>query len=195
MKINNFNNSCCLLVCLSVCMSRSSMIIGIGGEKGGCGKTTAATNIAAYLAYKGKDVGILDADPKPAASNWVARRKEQDLPAIACKRAIGDIDAVIKAMGKEHEFTIIDCGGMDSSEMRYAIAYSDIFIAPFMPSVYDTSTAKAIDELVARGKIFNPKLKAFSLIAGASNNRQSTTTKTTRDIKRIFDIISISSMR
>ena len=38
------------------------MIVLIGGEKGGTGKSTIATNLAAYLANRSDDVVLLDAD-------------------------------------------------------------------------------------------------------------------------------------
>jgi chromosome partitioning protein len=38
------------------------MIYTIGGIKGGSGKTTIATNLAVYLARKGKEVLLGDAD-------------------------------------------------------------------------------------------------------------------------------------
>lgn len=37
-------------------------IVLIGGEKGGTGKTTLATNLAAMLALQGKDVLLMDTD-------------------------------------------------------------------------------------------------------------------------------------
>ena len=39
------------------------MIILIGGEKGGTGKTTIATNLAALRAMAGRDVLLVDTDP------------------------------------------------------------------------------------------------------------------------------------
>ena len=39
------------------------MIILIGGEKGGTGKTTIATNLSAMRALAGRDVLLVDTDP------------------------------------------------------------------------------------------------------------------------------------
>jgi chromosome partitioning protein len=38
------------------------MIILIGSQKGGCGKSTTAVNISAELAGRGHDVVLVDAD-------------------------------------------------------------------------------------------------------------------------------------
>ena len=157
-------------------------IIGVGGEKGGSGKTSLATNVAAYLASKNNSVAILDADPKPAASGWAARREANrpDLPAIEFKRITGDIDDAIKSMGEKYDYLIIDCGGMDGREMRYSILYSDIFLVPFMPSIYDTATAIMVDEIVGNGLVYNAELKAYSVLMAMANNRRSIIAQETR---------------
>jgi chromosome partitioning protein len=147
-------------------------IIGVGGEKGGCGKTTLAVNIAVYLAYKGNTVAIIDADKIPHSKAWSVRREDYpDLPQIPCKRATGEIDDTIKAMGKQYDYVVIDCGGLDSMEMRYAMAYGDIFISPFNTSYFDTGTASGINAMAKQASIFNPKLKSYSVLVSCSNNR------------------------
>lgn len=170
------------------------MIIGVGGEKGGCGKTTLATNIAAVL-VPDHTVCLIDADPKPAASRWIERRVNTgDMPQIHSKRAIGDIDDTIKACGKKYDFTIIDCGGLDSKEMRFAIAYGDIFIAPFMPSIYDTDTATAIDKICASGQIFNPDIKCYSVLMNASNHPKSRSNRETRaDLETMKNLVCMQA--
>jgi chromosome partitioning protein len=40
------------------------MIVLIGGEKGGAGKSTIACNLAVFLACQEKDILLLDADPQ-----------------------------------------------------------------------------------------------------------------------------------
>ena len=53
------------------------MIILVGGEKGGTGKTTIATNLAARLKDPGADVLLVDTDKQGSASSWAAMREEQ----------------------------------------------------------------------------------------------------------------------
>ena len=52
------------------------MIILVGGEKGGAGKSCLSQNLAVYLQTKNRDVLLLDADPQGNASSGVGVDKE-----------------------------------------------------------------------------------------------------------------------
>ena len=58
------------------------MILLIGGQKGGCGKTNLSTNLSAYLVGKGIDLILLDTDKaQNSSAKWAARRRiREDVP-------------------------------------------------------------------------------------------------------------------
>ncbi|SWX24945.1 Sporulation initiation inhibitor protein soj [Klebsiella pneumoniae] len=55
------------------------MIIVLGSQKGGVGKSTLAVSIAAYLMSLGNRVIIVDADDQKSVLTWYNNRPE-DLP-------------------------------------------------------------------------------------------------------------------
>ena len=57
-------------------MVTRGQIILIGGEKGGVGKSTIATNIAVEMSYRKAQIIIIDTDPQKTSINWIDRRNE-----------------------------------------------------------------------------------------------------------------------
>lgn len=55
------------------------MIILVGGEKGGPGKTTVATNLAAMRTSEISDVLLIDTDKQPTASYWCSLREDKEI--------------------------------------------------------------------------------------------------------------------
>ncbi len=53
----------------------------VANAKGGCGKTTLVTNIAAYLAVNKNTVAIIDHDPQGSSTQWLSVRNEK-LPQV-----------------------------------------------------------------------------------------------------------------
>ena len=46
--------------------------------KGGCGKSTLASNLASYYAASGNSVALVDFDPQKSGLEWLAARSEDD---------------------------------------------------------------------------------------------------------------------
>ena len=63
--------------------------------KGGCGKTTIATNLATWFADDGQQVAIVDLDPQRSSVDWLEARNDYDgVPTITAVNAVaGDARA------------------------------------------------------------------------------------------------------
>lgn len=149
------------------------MIVLIGSEKGGTGKTTQATNIAACLANRGLDVVLVDADPQGTSSRWKDRRDAYtpSVPTVHCVQKTGDLIRTLKDLSGRFQEVVVDAGGRDSKEFRSAMVVADCLYTPLRPSLPDIETMIHVNELVGQVKAsINPSLRAFALISMAPSN-------------------------
>lgn len=148
------------------------MIILIGGEKGGTGKTTLATNLAAMRALAGRDVLLIDTDPQGSANYWAQSRDEEKVtPRVACVQKFGKgLPAEVKDLEHRYQDIIIDAGGRDSIELRSALVVAEKAFVPIQPSQFDIWTLNQMDDLVETAKAFNPNLQASVIISRSSTN-------------------------
>lgn len=123
------------------------MIIAVVNQKGGCGKTTIATNLAALFAAEGREVLLVDADPEQRSSmNWCADRPEHlprihssSLPARNLRR---DADS----LRRKWEVVVIDGGARVTEHAHAAVAAADWLVIPVKPSKVDLdATAQFLD--------------------------------------------------
>tara|TARA_B110000879_G_scaffold141872_1_gene184673 strand:- start:1366 stop:2010 length:645 start_codon:yes stop_codon:yes gene_type:complete len=149
------------------------MIILIGGEKGGTGKTTIATNLVAMKAIKNNgNVLLIDADKQGTASFWCGMRDEDNIkPRIPSIQKFGsNIRNEIKELSTKYADLIIDVGGYDSKELRAGLLVSDIAIFPIRPSQFDLWTLTKLNNLIDEAQINNPNLKGYMLVNAASTH-------------------------
>ena len=148
------------------------MIILIGGEKGGTGKTTLAVNLAALRALQGRDVLLIDTDIQASASYWAQIRDEAAVtPRVACIQKFGKgLQAEVRDLATRYQDLIIDAGGRDSVELRSALVVAERAFVPIQPSQFDIWTLGRMDDLVKTAQGFNPDLQATVVISRASTN-------------------------
>lgn len=146
------------------------MIILCGSKKGGVGKSTLATNIAAYLAVKNKDVILVDSDIQRTSSNWFHDRLETNLPQMACVQKYDNIKSTLSDLNKRYEYVIVDCQGRDSIELRTGLLASDIFIIPCRPSQPDIDTIPLMSDMVKIAREINESLQAYCVLTMSPTN-------------------------
>ena len=147
------------------------MIILIGSQKGGCGKSTLATSIAAMLAGNGADVVLVDADKQSTASTWAADREtNSNLPPVACIQKYGNIRQTLLDLNKRYSHVVVDCAGHDSLELRYAISAAQIMLSPFRPSQPDLDTAPRLVGIIDEMRGTNDSLQVFAVLTMCPSN-------------------------
>ena len=147
------------------------MIILVGSQKGGCGKSTTAVNICAELACRGQDVILVDADKQATASHWAQDRDEnKTLPTVHCVQKYDNIRETLLDLDKRYQFVIIDAAGRDSRELRTGMTAAHILIIPFRPSQPDLDTLAAMQHVILQAKDFNPSLQVMGLLTMTPTN-------------------------
>lgn len=147
------------------------MIILIGSEKGGAGKTTIATNIAAMLASNGRDVLLLDTDTQSTASDWGAlRNMNADLPQITVLQKTGDVAPEIPKLVSKYDDIVIDAGGRDSAELRSALLVTHVWYVPLRPSQFDFWTLGKMNSMYTQASMYNKELRGYVLVNSASTH-------------------------
>ena len=147
-------------------------IIIIGGEKGGTGKTTIATNLAVLRVRNGIDTLLVDTDPQASGSSWNYMRDTNKVkPRVACIQKFGEgITDELVDLGNRYESIIVDAGGRDSIELRASMVVADILVVPVQASQFDLWTLSTMEKLYKQVHVINRKLKVFILISRAPTN-------------------------
>lgn len=141
------------------------MIIVIGGDKGGTGKSHLATNVTVCLSQQGKRTGLVETDLNGSSKKWNKRREQAGLPPVALNEAYGDISAKITKMADVAEILIIDTAGYDSTEFRTALKVADIVIVPIDPlAQVEADSLQTVTKIVRDAQKINPRLAAHVLL-------------------------------
>lgn len=148
------------------------MIVLIGGEKGGPGKTTIATNIAAMRTKETGDLLLVDTDKQPTASYWCSLREDNEIePRVSSVQKFEKtVRTEIMALKEKYKDIIIDAGGRDSAELRASLVVADKAVFPLRPSQFDLWTLGRINTLVETAQELNVNLISYIVINQASAN-------------------------
>ena len=130
--------------------------------KGGCGKSTLATNIASYFASEGAAVALADYDPQRSSLDWLDRRPEYR-PAIAGVAAFED---GMRHVPRSADVVVCDAPARShGKELTDLVRHAETIVVPVLPSTIDMqATTNFLEELRNVGKIGRKQAK-FGLVA------------------------------
>lgn len=146
------------------------MIILLGSEKGGVGKSNLAQNLSVLIAQAGGDVFLVDADPQETSYEWAAEResmreKHPKAALVHYAKASGEIREWLKEKATRYKHIVIDAGGADSNALRAAMTIADYMIIPFRPKRRDLKTLPNIASLMRMALSLNPELQVRALVS------------------------------
>ncbi len=159
--------------------------------KGGCGKSTVATNIAACYAQRGPQPTIMDYDPQGSTIGWLNRRPE-GLPPIhgiaAYKKSMQATRSWQLRVPEDTLNLVIDSpASINHDDLRELTRDSSSILVPVLPSALDIdAVSKCIADLLLVAKV-NRNEGKLAVIA----NRTRKNTKSFARLMRFLDSLGI----
>lgn len=125
--------------------------IMVMNAKGGCGKSTLATNIASYFANEGAAVALADYDPQRSGLDWLERRPD-NRPSIA---AVAGFEDGLRHAPRNADIMVIDAPARThNAELADLVKHAETIVVPVLPSTIDIQASdRFIKELKNVAKI------------------------------------------
>jgi chromosome partitioning protein len=106
--------------------------------KGGCGKTTLATNLAAAFALGGFKTALAEVDRQKSVLEWLKLRGGQGSPILGLdwRKAAGELPDGIQRL-------VIDApAAMTMKHVDQLLREADLVVVPVLPSVFDEGSTR-----------------------------------------------------
>ncbi len=159
--------------------------------KGGCGKSTLATNLAACYAQRGAEPAIMDFDPQGSTMAWLERRPDElaRIHGIAAyKKSMQATRSWQLRVPNETETLIVDSpASVTHDDLRELTRDSSSILVPVLPSSMDIHAAsRCIADLLLVAKI-DRRDRKLAVVA----NRTRKNTKSFGKLMRFLDSLGI----
>ena len=137
----------------------------VASSKGGAGKSTLSTSLAAHFAVEGKRTVLVDADKQHSAIRWCEKRAHLET-------AVLPIDGTVKNWQKlvpeNAQIVIIDApAGAMGDDLDAYIEMADAVLVPVLPSMIDIEATVPFLNSMAK----NARVKKKKLPVGLVGNR------------------------
>lgn len=117
-----------------------SFVIVLATSKGGAGKTTLATCLAAHWYNMGMKIAVIDADPQGS----IIKSYDPEGP-MGCISVFSDpettIGNTIKEKKEDYDLIIVDTGGFSNQTAAMALVNADLALIPSKASALDIQRA------------------------------------------------------
>ena len=163
----------------------------VANPKGGCGKTTLATNLAGCLASRGESVMMWDLDRQKSSLEWLALRSPE-LPAI---HRLDGADEPTGKQKRKHDWLIMDTpAGMHGKNLERAIKPVEKVVVPIQPSLFDMAALRDFLAVLHEEHLLRPG-RHFIGIVGVRVDARTRAAATLEAFLRQFELPVLTYLR
>jgi chromosome partitioning protein len=125
--------------------------------KGGCGKSTLATNIASYFATEGASVALADYDPQRSSLDWLERRSDNRATIVG----VAAFEDGLRHVPRSADIVVSDAPARShGTELVDLVKHAETVVVPVLPSTIDMqATTTFLKELQGVGKVQRKQVK------------------------------------
>lgn len=137
----------------------------VASSKGGVGKTTIATHLAAHAALEGLRTVLVDADPQHSSTRWAERRAELE-------SAVLPLDGTKKSWARhvpeDTQRIVIDApAGTTVDSLEGFLEDAECLVVPVLPSTLDIDATVGFLNGIAK----HPRVRRGQIRVGLVGNR------------------------
>ena len=172
--------------------ARRSLIVN---GKGGCGKTTIATNLAAAYAQRGERVVLIDHDAQASSTQWHEHRA-QHLPPIHLieahrRTAMYTTRAFAQRVPADAQRIVIDTpSAVGDGELEALLRGIDVVIVPLLPSSIDIRAGTRFIAQLVSHRVFRARPVPVGVVA----NRVRPNTVTHAKLVDFLDCLNVPTV-
>ena len=137
----------------------------VASSKGGVGKTTLSTNLAAHFANDGRRTVLVDADRQGSSRSWAEKRAHLDTAVLPVDGTRRDWN---RKVPDDAQHVVVDApAGAHGPELTHFLDAADEVVVPVLPSRIDIEATVPFLDTLAR----HPRVRKGDLPVGLVGNR------------------------